>query len=113
MLFDYSGILCVSFPFLIVILLTREIYLMRSAHLLLIKRNEFFQRLYFKWKYLQSPCFLHVVHRQRAGPPRARVGINRCWFMTPRQSRGHRHRFRCNLDNRNRFDNPENLNARR
>lgn len=48
---------------------------------------------------------------KRAGPPRARVGINRCWFMMPRQNRGHRHRFWCNLDNRNRFDNPENLNG--
>lgn len=46
-----------------------------------------------------SHVFLHIVHRQRAGPPRARVGINRCWFMTPRQNRGHQHRFRCNLDN--------------
>lgn len=69
------------------------------------------ERLYFKRKYSRSSCFLHVVHRQRAGPPRARVGINRCWFMTPRQNRGHQHRFRCNLDNWNRFDNPENLNG--
>ena len=32
--------------------------------------------------------------------------INRCWFMIPRPDRGHQHRFRCNLDNQKRFNNP-------
>lgn len=45
--------------------------------------------IYTPWPRV-SACFLHVVHRQRPGPPRAHVGINRCWFMTPRRNRGHR-----------------------